>query len=204
MTRLGKGAQSSKAEKGDLRIGRGRCGEGQPARPQMRRWRKRIWNDERRARFLEVLSATCNVQEAARAVAMNKGGAYDLRRRDAGFAAQWKEALETGYAELEMALLHHSIHGTMTTETIDDGGESGKKRVKTVHSYPLATALRLFLGHKEQVEAFREERGIGRPGSESVRAEIYARIAAMRARMSGAEPDDGDNAPVDESGGEDA
>lgn len=111
---------------------------------------------------------------------MGMSGAYDLRRRDPAFGAEWNEALEQGYAELEMLLLRQSIHGSETTETLDDEGGGGRKRVKTVHSYPHAIALRLLFAHKGAVDAFRSERGIDRPGSEDVRAEIQRRIEALR------------------------
>lgn len=178
--------------KGELRLGRGRGGAGEPARAQMRRWRKKIWTVKRKAEFLDVLKATCNVQEACRAVDMSKCGVYALRRRDAGFAAAWKEAVEQGYSELEMLLLRQSIHGVETTETLDDGQPDGRKRVKTVHSYPHAIALRLFLAHRQNVDAYREEQGIERPGSDTVRAEIERRFAAMRAGDGGEDAEGGE------------
>jgi hypothetical protein len=138
------------------------------------------WTVRRRAKFLEVLKLSCNVTAAAESVRLSITGAYDLRRRDAAFAAEWKAALEQGYSELEMLLLRQSIHGSETTETLDDGLPDGRKRVKTVHSYPHATALRLLLAHRQSVDAYREEQGIERPGSDAVKAEIERRFAALR------------------------
>ena len=155
---------------------------GEP-RAQRRRQRKRSWSIKRRARFLDALKATCNVQESCREVGMSMSGAYDLRKRDAAFAAEWAEALEQGYSELEMLLLRQSIHGSKTTETVEEGGETGRKRTKTVHSYPHAAALRLLFAHKGAVDAFRSEKGIDRPGSDAVRDEIQRRIEAVRGRQ---------------------
>jgi len=169
----------------ELALGRGRGPDGDPARPQRRKTPKHGWTQRRRARFLETLKATCNVKEACRVVNMGMSGAYELRKRDPGFAAEWAEALEQGYAELEMLLLRQSIHGSETTETIDDDGESGRRRTKTVHSYPHAIALRLLFAHKGAVDAFRDEKGIDRPGSDAVRVEIQRRIDAVRERASG-------------------
>ncbi|MGE4410965.1 MAG: hypothetical protein AB7D33_10395 [Sphingobium sp.] len=168
-----------------LVLGRGRGADGDPARPQRRKTPKHGWTQRRRARFLETLKATCNVKEACKVVNMGLSGAYELRKRDPGFAAEWAEALEQGYAELEMLLLRQSIHGSETTETIDDGGGSGRRRTKTVHSYPHAIALRLLFAHKGAVDAFRDEKGIDRPGSDAVREEIQRRIDAVRERTSG-------------------
>lgn len=141
------------------------------------------WTQRRRAKFLALLRDTCNVREAARSVRLSVTGAYDLRRRDRGFAQEWKEALEEGYAELEMALLRQSIFGSETTETTDEGRPDAPVKTKKVHSYPHATALRLLLAHKASVDAYRHEQGIERPGSEQIRAEIQVKIAAMRARV---------------------
>lgn len=204
--RRGNEGKKGEGKSGETKLERVMCGTAQTEpRAQVRAVRKDGWTTRRRGRFLDVLRATCNVQEAARAVNMNKGGAYDVRRRDAGFAAQWKEALEEGYAELEMALLRQSIHGYETTETVDDGKDSGALRTRKVHSYPHTIALRLLLAHREAVDAYRSEQGIDRPGSENVRAEIQVRIAAMRSRARPAAADaGGEDAPADESGDGDA
>lgn len=159
---------------------------------QKRRARRDGWTMERRARFLEALSESCNVAEACRAAGLNKRNAYALRRRDPAFAAEWAEALEQGYAELEMMLLHQAIFGSTTTETIDDGAETGRARVKTVHSYPHTTALRLLLAHRTGVAAFRDSQGIERPGSAAVREDIMRRIEEVRERLRRkAAPDNG-------------
>tara|TARA_R110000782_G_scaffold117364_4_gene207696 strand:- start:9470 stop:10090 length:621 start_codon:yes stop_codon:yes gene_type:complete len=182
-------AKAGTAEKeagGEMRLSRAKSALAGGRRvPQRVRTPRTGWTIKKRAAFLQVLKESCNVSEAARSVDLTVSGAYDVRRRDAAFAAQWQEALEQGYAELEMLLLRQSIHGSETTETIDDGTPNGAKRTKTVHSYPHATALRLMLAHKGAVDAYRQEQGIDRPGSEAVRAEIARRLAETRARIGG-------------------
>lgn len=155
--------------------------DGTP-RTQYYRPRRSSWTDKKMAKFLDVLRVTSNVTEAARAVKMDISGAYALRKRDATFAAGWAEALEQGYAELEMLLLRQSIHGSERTEQVDDGIEGGKKRTKTVHSYPHAMAIRLLMAHRGAVAAYRAEQGIDRPGNDTLHAEIHAKIALVRAR----------------------
>lgn len=166
----------------DLMLAKATNGE-RNGKPQKRRARKDGWTMERRARFLEALSECCNVLEACRAAEISRNNAYALRRRDPGFAAEWAEALEQGYAELEMMLLRQSIFGSTTTETVEDGTETGRARIKTVHSYPHTTALRLLLAHRSGVEAFRDSQGIERPGSAAVREDIMRRIEEVRERL---------------------
>lgn len=153
--------------------------------PQRAPVRRDGWTARRRAKFLATLKDSCNVKLAARAVRLSVTGAYDLRRRDKGFAAEWAEALEQGYAELEMHLLRQSIFGSETTETVDDGKEDGVIKTKKVHSYPHATALRLMLAHKDSVESYRDAQGIERPGSEAIRMEIQEKLAQVRERSGG-------------------
>ena len=74
-------------------------------RVQRRAVRRDGWTEAKRAKFLDVLSATCNIRRAAEAAGMTDGTARALKRRDAGFARQWEEALATGYERLEYALL---------------------------------------------------------------------------------------------------
>lgn len=179
---------------GELVLQRGRAGAAQRVIVQRRRPKRNGWTIKRRAQFLEVLQASCNVSEAARSIGLTPLSVYKVRRRDPVFAAQWAEALEQGYAELEMLLLRQSIHGSETTETLEDGGGAGARRTRKVHSFPHAIGLRLLLAHRETVDSFRQERGIDRPGSEEVQSEIRRRMAAMR------KPDD---APGREDDGDD-
>lgn len=166
-------------------------GPGEPARAQMYRPRRASWDARKMGKFLDVLRATSNVTEACRAVKMDISGAYSLRKKDPAFAAGWAEALEQGYAELEMLLLRQSIHGTETTELVDDGNADGRKKTRTVHSYPHGMAIRLLMAHKGAVEAYRAEQGIDRPGSDTLHAEIHAKIALIRARSDAAGSDEG-------------
>lgn len=176
---------------GEGALTRVRRGDGRVT-PALRKARRDGWTMKRRARFLEVLRESCNVREAVRAAGMSDVSVYGLRKRDPAFAAEWAEALEQGYAELEMALLRQAIHGSETTETVDDGGKTGARRTKTVHSYPHAMALRLLLAHRAQVSAYRDAQGIAREGGEAVRDEIQRRIAETRERMRGGAADGGD------------
>ena len=155
---------------------------------QLRRPHRDGWTAKAKKEFLNVLKATCNVQEAVRSVGMSSAGVYYQRQHDPAFAAGWAEALEQGYAELEMHLLRQSIFGCETTEIVDDGKDDGARKTKTVHSYPHLIAFRLLLAHKSAVQEYRQERGIERPGGDAIRAEIQEKLAHVRHRCS--DPDE--------------
>ncbi len=134
-------------------------GSAEP-RAQMRRARKDGWTAERRTLFLDVLATTCNVAEAVRTVGMTVSSVYELRKRDAAFFAQWEEALERAWGELEMWVMRQVMNGTERVETVREGEpETGKVKVtKTIKSYPLTVAMRLLLSHHGTVERYRAAR----------------------------------------------
>ena len=79
----------------------------------------------RRDQFLQALGESCKVCHAARIAGTSTTSIYDLRRRDPGFAAEWAQALEQGYAELEMQLLRQSIFGSETSAQHHGGTRAG-------------------------------------------------------------------------------
>lgn len=87
------------------------------------------WTAARRRAFLDHLAQHCNVAAACRAVGMDSSSAYHLRRRDAGFAAQWREALEINYERLEAALLRYSIDSLGSErDLVEDSEAPGEGR----------------------------------------------------------------------------
>jgi hypothetical protein len=82
---------------------------GKNRRVQVRRRAALEWTPERRAVFLDHLSATCNVATSAAAAGMWAGTCYALRRRDPAFAEQWSAALQAGYEHLEAKLLARAL-----------------------------------------------------------------------------------------------
>lgn len=69
------------------------------------------FDDDKRQAFLDALALTCNVRLAARYAGVDHSTAYNHRRRDPTFMAQWQDALETGYDRLEELVLQHSGAG---------------------------------------------------------------------------------------------
>jgi hypothetical protein len=94
---------------------------------QVARVKRGGWTKQARTRFLDTLAETCNVTMAMEAAGMRGRSAYDLRRRDAQFAALWQEALTLGYERLEQALLAHAIQAINAIEigAARDGEETG-------------------------------------------------------------------------------
>lgn len=176
---------------------------GQPSatgrRPAVRRSgvRKRGWTQTKRKTFLALLQATSNVAEAARTVGIGVSTAYALKRRDPEFAEAWREALDIGYGELEMTLLRHALHGSERIETVRDGATGTIKQIKTVHSYPLALAMRLFLAHRDEVEAFRCSQALHQ-GQDDVAARVRTQMDEVRARLLGGQTDSDSDSAEDE------
>lgn len=79
---------------------------------QVRAPRRDGWTKAKRARFLEVLSTTCNVTAAAAGAGVTTHTAYALRRRDGMFAQLWSEAVQHGTELLHEALISRALgHG---------------------------------------------------------------------------------------------
>jgi hypothetical protein len=70
------------------------------------------WTAARRRLFLERLSTTASVQEAARSVGMTRQSARKLYRRAPAFRAAWDEALRECVSVLAETAFHRAIHGT--------------------------------------------------------------------------------------------
>lgn len=164
------------------------CARGKGVtRRQLRRVRKDGWTDARRALFLQVLAATCNVREGCRATGLHFSSAYDLRRRDPAFAEAWDDAIEQSYSELEMRMLRDCLNGAVRVEVIREGhGPLARvKSTRTVTAVPHAIALRLLQAHRATAEARRAARAQpqgGRPDDPDVVARMKAEMDAMVAR----------------------
>lgn len=87
---------------------------------------------------------------------MSDKGAYGLRRRDAGFAAAWGEAMQIGFARLEEMLMEHALAaaerlvaegpGSVVEDGGEDGAEDGAEAADDRPSQPLtADEIKLFM-----------------------------------------------------------
>jgi hypothetical protein len=102
--------------------------------------RKRVrWTARMKSEFLDHLAATGSVAAAAAAIAVRPSSLYQLRRRDAAFAAAWREAVVLAYDALETLVLGHVMSG-QADRTITDG----------VHGpIDVDQALRLLARHRD-------------------------------------------------------
>lgn len=164
------------------------------------------WTAKRRALFLAVLTDSANVRQSAAAAGMSLTAAYDLKARDPAFARAWREALETGYSEVELALLRQSLHGSERTEMVEEGEEKTLKYVKTVRSFNFTVAVRLLMAHREEVLAFRRERDGEAVPAQDATARLENYLAEIRARLAEAEDagPDADGAPGEADGADGA
>ena len=108
----------------------GRVTGGNRRPVQVRKAPRGSFGEAERQVFLDYLAACANVTAAAAAAGVGVSTVYDARRRDPGFAQQWEEAMEIGYATLESLLLERAAKGRAYVpggtevpgpETIDTG-----------------------------------------------------------------------------------
>ena len=117
---------------------------------QIGRAREKQWTPRVERRFLAALAGTCSVKAACAEVGMWPPSAYNHRQRWPAFAQAWDEAVETGYARLEAALLEAACNPYSETEVAPD---------LTIREMTAQDALQLLHMQKHAV------RGIGkRPG----------------------------------------
>lgn len=95
-----------------------------PARE--RRERHDGWTAVRRELFLDELARSCNVTAACAAAGKGKTSAYDLRRRDPEFDAQWAAALDSVMDEL-LAIAMDRVKNGVEREIV--GKDGTKTRV---------------------------------------------------------------------------
>jgi len=71
--------------------------------------RRLPFNVTKRSAFLDSLAAGCNVRAACAAAKVSPSWAYGTRRCDPDFAADWGEAIQIGYDQIESALIAHVL-----------------------------------------------------------------------------------------------
>jgi hypothetical protein len=143
-----------KQEKGkkDMVLARNRNGD-----LHMRQVRSDGWTEEQRALFLDTLAATCNVDASAAAAGHEPRSAKGLRRRDAGFAAAWDDALDTGYAVLEAMVLENAQRVVAAHRPAAAGGNA-VAMVPAADDMTIRDAIALLDKHRAAVIRIRQGR----------------------------------------------
>ena len=128
----------------------------------------------RRRRFLEALAESCNVSHAARVARISSSAIYRHRAQDASFRLQWGEALATGYAQLEMAMLERALIGKPKAIIVD--GES-----QTIRDYDDRIGIALLKMHRETVREI--EAGVDGIEADEAAERILMRLRRLRAQL---------------------
>jgi hypothetical protein len=147
-----------------------------------RETRAHEWTEEKRAIFLETLSRTLNISASARAAGMTPVTARTLKRRDAGFAEAWEQAMLAAYEDLEFALLKRAMTGERKA-VWHQGKRVGRERV-----FSERLALQLMARHRDTVMGLRGGRAPQAEDADEIRARLIAKFESMELRL--ARPDD--------------
>ena len=81
------------------------------------------WTEPKAVTFIVTLAASRSVTLAARQAGMSRKAAYELKRRDAGFAAVWNAALVAAQAIHERPALNR-VEGDDVDEVYDPRGDA--------------------------------------------------------------------------------
>jgi hypothetical protein len=144
------------------------------ARPQLKKKARRDWSKEKAARFLGVLTETCNVSEACRKSGVPMTVAYRRRKMDAGFRASWNEAIAIGYQRLEAVLLDRAFNGTERVVTKKDGSE------ERMREYPNQLGLMLLRMHRET--AMEADSDLPEEDDNEIRERLVRKLQRMKIR----------------------
>jgi len=136
------------------------------------------WTKERRETFFAELAEICNVAAAARAAGFpHAQAAYNQKKRDPTFRAEWDEAIAEGYSRLELEMLERARFGENRPA---DVGQSGPRQ----RAIPTGLALSLLKLHESRM------RGRGSAVQRPMRGfkllnEVEARLAEINRRLGG-------------------
>lgn len=153
---------------------RGTGGSGGGKRVQIGRARLKQWTARVEERFLAALAASCNVKAACAEAGMSVSSAYAHRQRWGAFERRWDEALETGYARLEAALVETAGNLFSEPEEPPEIAISGMTA---------AQALQLLNMHKHSVAGLGNAPGLKMPHDKRVelaRQQLERTMMALR------------------------
>ena len=137
---------------------------------------KRLTRDQR-SRFLEALATTGVVVKAARAIGRSTACCYNLRQRDAGFAAQWQLALDQYSDTLRAIAIDRAVKGV--AKTVYHLG----KAVGTQREY--SDRLLMFLLERHPATAAPAERAAVSEKAAEAEADAAALTAKIDAALAG-------------------
>ncbi len=133
------------------------------------------WSNEAEELFFDVLAASCNVRMATAETGFTTPTVYRQRRMRPEFAMRWKEALEQGYARLEMALVEAAC------DTIEGVAFDADRPIPKM---TVEQAMNVLRAHRNAVEGDGRRgpgRHVRRRSFDEVRKNVAKKIAAIEA-----------------------
>jgi hypothetical protein len=152
---------------GDARVPEPEIVRRYGGRLQLRRRAEGRLTPEARSAFLAALSASANVRLSAAAAGFTHAAFYAPKRRDPGFAREWRLALQQGYDTLELALLE-----TFAVEASPDDAWR-HNAPPAIPPMSAAQARQLMCLHQKEARFETEPFPIKRRRGESVEAHSY-------------------------------
>lgn len=161
--------------------------------PKVVRVRQGRWSAKVEAAFLAELTATANVNAAARAAGVTPQCVYLRRKHYPAFKAEWDAAVAEGFARIE-TLVVCAATATLQPEPLPE-------RAYEAPQMSMDQAIKIWLTHRAGGPGAQKRRlgGMPRrePDIEEVRQEILRKVAAMeRAGMSAPQGEDGGRPPA--------
>ncbi len=134
------------------------------------------WSATVQRQFLAALIDTLNVRAAARKAGVSESSVYRHRQQSDGFRAAWAQAIQEGYARLELLMLERAVKGV--TRPVFFGG----KRIGTVTEYSDRAALALLARRRGELA----DDTAPVEDEASVRQRMTQRLEEMAARLAAA------------------
>lgn len=147
---------------------------------RLRKRRKDGWSRRDERVFLKHLRATANVSASARAAGRSQSSAYDLRARDAVFAAQWDAALAEARDRLHAKLILFAETGGKEIAP----GEDGEPGEADLVNFDPELTLKVLKFHQDSLGGGR--RGRPRPpevSNEELLAALLRQLDALGRRL---------------------
>lgn len=123
-----------------------------------------IRTPKKRAAFLDALARTGNVSESATLAGIGRSAAYDWRRDDSTFAADWEAAVDEAADRMEREALRRAVEG-VDEPVFYQGEEVG-------HVRKYSDTLLIFLLKAARPEKYRERQEVTGAGGSPLFAAI--------------------------------
>jgi len=132
------------------------------------KWGERL-TQEQHDRFLERICEDLNVTAACENIGVHKMVMYQLRREDPEFAAEWDEAIETSWSDLEKVIRQLALDGDAGEPVYGQPDDKGERKIVFYKRKSLAA---IKMAARAYLPRFRDQLGIDINGTGSVSVAI--------------------------------